>query len=86
MTKHLSTTTVSAAVRVLQDAGRPLTVGEIWARIQKSGSWQPPRGGTSPRRTLAVQMARASQGYAGSRPTRAKRFRRLDNGRYKLLR
>lgn len=81
-----SMTSVAAAAQVLKRAGAPLTVDEVWERIQRSATWTPPQGGTNPRQTLAVQMARASEGYAGSRPTRTKLFRRLHDGRFELLR
>ena len=85
MAKRKTMSTVAAAVEVLKKARRPLPAGEIWARIQKSGIWSPPNGGTSPERTLAVQMSRASKGYAGSRPSKTKLFRRDENGRFSLL-
>ena len=78
-------TTISAAVEVLRKAGRPLSVEEVWDGIMAAGTWRPPAGGKAPRRTLQVQMARASEGYAGSRPTRTKTFRRPADGRFDLL-
>lgn len=78
-------TAIEAAVEVLRTANAPLTVDDIWAMIETQRLWRPPHGGRSPRQTLAVQMARASEGYEGSRPTRTKLFKRLKNGSYVLL-
>ena len=78
-------TTLSAAVGVLKKARRPLTVDEIWQRIEKGDAWSPPRGGKTPRATLKVQIARASMGYTGTRSSRTKLFRRLKDGMYELL-
>ena len=91
MTKRQSTTMVSATVEVLKKARRPLTVKEIWDRIEKDQLWRPPEGGKRPRATLRVQIARASKGFTGSRPFKTKLFRRLEDGklgrhvRYELL-
>ena len=73
---------VEAAVEVLRTAGEPLQPTEIYARAAKAGLWT--SSGRSPERTLAVQMARASVGYTGSRPTKGKLFIRLEDGRYDL--
>lgn len=51
----------------------------------RAGTWMPPLGGKSPKRTLAVQMARASEGYNGTRPRATKLFRRDTAWRYELL-
>lgn len=76
-------TSVAAAEQVLREAGTPLTIDEIWDRVRATGAWR--TEGRSPRQTLAVQVARATEGYQGSRPTRAKLFVRLADGRYTLL-
>ncbi len=78
-------TTISAAIHVLKHSRRPLTVDEVWDAIVKSGTWMPPLGGKSPKRTLAVQMARAAEGYKGTRPRATKLFRRDTAWRYELL-
>lgn len=67
---------LSAAARVLQDAGEPMTCGQMIAAMAKSGLWTSP-GGKTPDRTLYSAILReiATKG-------KQSRFRKTERGKF----